>query len=550
LYELKLVNNLVKGIKKLNLPFAIPAKDRFKLFTKDMEMAAIFYFAERDRKKGEGRVLKKPEEKIAFIAETCYPIWLIPWKGRILIFDGLEFTNPSISYDILPDVKVFDNDIQASSKSLEAYVAALSQNASYFQNFAGKEGKTVKGLITNPNFTQDLINYLADSEEIKKCATTKAILSPLFDESEVSASIDEISELRDLLEVEIQILSRSMKLLSKETRKQVKSLQSEMKRTIKEFDKKIKKIKPKVMKKIKKIQEKRDKEVTRISKEYDRKLRALHQNRVGTEKTLKRLSTDIERIEADIKSCRERKDEAGEFQLSRKFDEIKKKLPVLNKEIKKIDTEIEDVEDAKTIEVSRARTKPDDLVEQAMKSLRDIEAGKEARIRLEQQQLSDLEEKTASIIKQIDAMIKTKEAALNEVDSIGAPERRRKYALVYIPFYFVCYETEVGKRYVVYPPSWIRRMGIKTKLKGVFGAGKMKSFLQLRSQTITTLLDRLVDLTKENPVFEKEIIEAGNKANILRTTELKEGIKKGLTELRDEGWISENELQILNNKLE
>jgi hypothetical protein len=540
------VGNLPKRIRKLILPFAVAGKDRFKPFTKDMEMAAIFYFAERDRKKGEGRVLKKPEEKLAFIAETSYPIWLIPWRGRTLIFDGLEFTNPSISYDVIPDVKAFDNDVQASSKSREAYCAALSQNASYFQNFAGKEGKTIEGLVTNPKFTQDLIDYLQDAEEIGKGTTTKAILSPTLDESEVSVSIDELSELREKVEEEIKNLSRSMKLLSKGTREQVKALQAEMKETIKEFDKRIKKLKPKVMEKIKKIQKRRDEEVTRISKKHDRKLRSLHQNRVRIERTLERLSIDIERIETDIKGCRERKDEAGEFQLTQKLDEIKKRLPVLDKEIKGIDRNIENVEDAKKIEVSRARTKPDDRVEEAMKNLRDIEAAKEARTRLEHQELASLEEMTSSIIKQINAMIKTKEAALNEIDSIGALERRRKYALVYLPVYFVCYETEVGKRYVVHPPSNVGSMGIKTKLKGVFGAGKMKSFLQCRSQAIATLLDRLVDLTQENPVFEKEITEAGIKANILRTTELQVGVKKGLTELRDEGWISENEFQILN----
>lgn len=540
---------MAKRIRKLILPFAVAGKDRFKPFTKEMEMAAIFYLAERDRKKGEGRVLKKPEEKLAFIAETCYPIWLIPWRGRTIIFDGLEFTNPSISYDVLPDIKAFENDIQASSKSREAYVAALSQNASYFQNFAGKEGKTIEGLITNPNFTQDLIDYLQDAESIRKGATTKAILSPLLDESEVSASIDKLSELRDTVEEEIKTLSRTMKLLSKETRGQVKALQAEMKETIKEFDQRIKKVKPKVMKKIKKIQESRDEEITRISKKYDRKLRALHQNKVRTERTLERLSTDIERIEADIKGCRERKDEAGEFQLTQQLNEIKKKLPVLDKKIKDINREIEDVEDAKKIKVSRARTKPDDRVEEAMKALRDIEAAKEARTRLELQELADLEEKTSSIIKQIDEMIKEKEVALNEVDSIGAQERRRKNVLVYLPVYFICYETEVGKRYVVYPPSYVGSMGIKTKLKGVFGAGKMKSFLQSRSPAIATLIDRLVDLTQENPVFEKEITEAGIKANILRTKELQLGVKKGLTELRDEGWISENELQILNKEL-
>jgi hypothetical protein len=540
---------LPKRIRKLILPFAVAGKERFKPFTKDMEMAAIFYFAERDRKKGEGRVLKKPEEKLAFIAETCYPIWLIPWRGRTLIFDGLEFTNPSISYDVLPDVKAFDNDVQASSKSREAYVAALSQNTSYFQNFAGKEGKTIEGLITNPTFTQDLIDYLQDAEEIRKGATTKTILSPTLDKSEVSVSIDKLSELRDTVKKEIKNLNRSMKLLSKGTREQVKALHAEMKETRKKFDQRIKKIRPKVMEKIKKIQDRRNEEITRIAKQYDRKLRSLHQKRVRIERTLERLSTDIERIEADIKVARENKDEAGEFQLTQKLDEIKKKLPVLDKEIKGIDREIENVEDAKKIKVSRARTKPDDRVEEAMKSLHDIEAAKEARARLEQQELADLEEMTSSIIKQIDAMIKAKEAALNEIDSIGTPERRRKNALVYIPIYFVCYETEVGKRYVVYPPSWVGSMGIKTKLKGVFGAGKMKSFLQSRSQAITTLLDQLVDLTQENPVFEKEIIEAGIKANILRTTELQVGVKKGLKELRDEGWISENEFQILNERL-
>lgn len=544
------MRNLAKRVRKLILPFAVPAKDRYIPFTKDMEMAAIFYLAERDRKKGEGRVLKKPEEKLAFIAETCYPIWLIPWKGRTLIFDGLEFTNQSISYDTLPDVKAFDNDLQASSKSREAYCAALSQNASYFQNFSGKEEKTIEGLIRNAEFVQDLMDYLQDAEDIGRGTTTKALLSPTLDASEVAASIDKLSNLRVKIEDEIKNLSKSMKDLSKGAKEQVKALQAEMKESMKDFDRRIKKVKPKVMEKIAKIKEKRDEEVTRISKKHDRKLRTLHQNRVRIERTLERLATEIERYEADIKEAREHKDEAGEFQITEKLDEIKKKIPDLNKEIKEIDKKIEEVEDAKKIDVSRARTKPDDRIEEAMKDLRDIEAAKEARTRLEQQELADLEEKTASIIKQIDVMIKAKEATLNEIDSIGTQERRRKNALIYLPVYFVCYETEAVKRCVVYPPSYVGSLGIKTKLKGVFGAGKMKSFLQPRSEAIATLVDQLVYLTQENPVFEKEITEAGSKANILRTPELKVGIEKGITELKDEGWISENEAELLIKILE
>ena len=104
----------------------------------------------------------------------------------------------------------------------------------------------------------------------------------------------------------------------------------------------------------------------------------------------------------------------------------------------------------------------------------------------------------------------------------------------------------MGKRYVVYPPAKVGTMGIKTKLKGAFGSGKMKCFLQCRSQAIAALLDRIVDLTQENPVFETEITEAGIKASILGSTELIVGVKRGITELKDEGWISENEAQIGN----
>ena len=318
---------------------------------------------------------------------------------------------------------------------------------------------------------------------------------------------------------------------------------------MKEIDLKIEKVRPKVMAKIKRIQEKRDREIIRISKRYDKKLGSLHKNRVRIERTINRLNTDMERYESDIKVCREYKDEASELQLAQKLEETKKRIPILQKEIKEIDIDIEIVEEEKKIEISKTRTKPDDRIEEARKVLRDIEDAKEARIRMEQQELADLKEMTSAIINQIDEMVKIKERTLDELESMGTTDRRRKYSLVYIPFYFVCYETKSSKRYVVIPPSILGSMGITTKLKGFFGASKMKSFLQPRSQAIAALVDQLVDITQENPVFENEITEAGIKASILRTIELRVHIKKGLTELRDENWISKSDFQILNTRL-
>jgi hypothetical protein len=314
------VKNVSAQAKKLILPFTLAPKDRLRLSTKTMEMAAIFYLAELDRKKGEGRVRKKPAEKLAFIAETCYPIWIVPWRRRILLLDGLNLTKHQLSYDVIPDVKAFNTDVEASSKSREAYSASLSQNASYFQKFEGKEERTVEGLIVDPKFKQDFTKYLEEAEDVENLKMTKAFLSPALEEPAVKACIEELSELRARVKEEIRTLEKNMKLLSKWTKEQVKALQAEMKKNMEKFDQQMERIRPQVMKKIKKIQEKRDKEVTRISRKLDRKLRTLHKNRVKTEKTIERLEAHYERSEADIKACREREDEVGEIQLSKKLE--------------------------------------------------------------------------------------------------------------------------------------------------------------------------------------------------------------------------------------
>ncbi|MCW4021626.1 MAG: hypothetical protein NWF02_00480 [Candidatus Bathyarchaeota archaeon] len=539
-----------KNMKRINLPFCVASKDRIRPFTKDMEMAGLFYLAERERKKGERTVLKKPAEKLEFITEIGYPLWVVPWNGMSLIFDGLEFTEKKLNYDLVPDIHAFETDIKASSKSNAAFSAALSQNVSYFKDFEGQEERTIEGLITTAEFLHDIMDYLNDSEDTVKSDSSKAVLSPMLDNSEVESSINKLTELKNDLEQDIKNLNAIMKFLSQASRNQVKLLQADMQRSMKEFDQKIKNVKPTVMAKIKEIKEERDEEVTRISNSYDRTLRTLHQKRVVIEKKLERLAKQNERLEEDIKVARDNKDEAGEFELSQKIEENKKQIPLLNKEIKDIDRELETVDEAKKIKVSRTRTKPDDKVEDAMRTLHDLEAAKEARSRLEEQELASLQDMTTAIIKQIDEMISIKETALAELHDMGINDRRRKKVLLYLSAYLVCYETEVSKRYVVYPPSKLGCVGIKTKLKSVFSSGKMKYFLQNRSETISALLDHLVDLTQENPVFEKELNEAGHKANIFRKTETQLSVKKGISELKEENWISEREYQILNERLQ
>lgn len=540
-----MVNYLSQQEVKLLLPFADPAKDRVKAFTKEMEIAAIFYLAESEREKGERRILKKPVEKIVFIAETCYPMWMVPWRERTLLYDGFGITEHTISYGVLPDVKVFESDIQGSAETHEAYSATLSNYLNYFQAFLAKDEKIIEGLITSPEFIQDLISYIKEAKRIEKPVVGKAFLSPSINESATSASLEELSKLRKSLEDDIRSLRENMKTLSTLTEEHVEVLRKEARETTKKFDEEIVATKPRVMESLREIQQRSDVEITKLSKEYAQRLRVLHKDRIKLEKDQHRLNTQIERCETEIKSSRLRKDEGGELQWRQKLKETKTRLPTIKKGIEDIDKQIKEVETEKKLEISKIRSKYETRTEAAQKKLRELEASRDASIRMKEQETKSLEDTTSKIIDQMNKMVKLKRGSLEEIDGMGMPKKYENNVLVYLPLYLAAYEAKQKRRYLVYPPSVVGSMGIVTKFKGVFRITRMKSLLQRRSKFLSSFLDQLVTLLEEDPVFEKETSDAGIQANILRTKESREHIKKGLGKLKEEGWISEDEFQTL-----
>lgn len=544
-----MVNSLSQPTARLLLPFAVPAQDRTKAFTKDMEMAAVFYFAESEREKGEQLILKKPVERTAFIAETCYPMWLVPWKKRTLLFDGFGITGHKVSYDVLPDVRAFESDIQASAETREAYSAFLSNSLNYFRKFLSREEKTIEGLITDPEFVGDLTPYFREAKRIEKPIVGKACLSPSINQSEIAITLEEISDLVKSLEKDISGLQESMKTLNTATKEHVTAIRKESRETSKKFDEKIAEVKPSVMKKLQELQKKCDAEITELSKEYERQLRALHKDRIKLEKDEQRLDIQIERCEAEIKSSKLRRDEGSELEWKQKLKDTKKNLPSVKKGIEEIDEKIKKTEIAKKLEISKIRSHYETRTEEAQKALREIEASREASIRMKKHQIESLEDATSEIIDQMNEMVELKRADLGRIDRMGLPKKYKNNVLIYMPLYLVAYESKKKRRYIIHPPSVVGSLGILTKFKGAFRRTRMKSFLQHRSKPLTSFLNQLVTLLREDPVFEKETSDAGIQANVIGTKEARELIEKGLGELRKEGWTSENEYKTLSQAL-
>ena len=217
--------------KRFMLPFATPSTNRLKDFTKNMERAAILYLAESNRKKGENSLLKKTDEKLVFITEACYPIWLAPCNTANLMFDGLSLSSHTFSTDDTPDVEIFSKDIGRNQKTTEAYTAALTRNIDYFKNAQGTQETKIEGLITAPDLKEALKNYLPHMKEIKKPPVGKVLLKPAIKACEIQAGIAQLSNLRKNIDREIESIEASMKLFNTTTTRRVRAIRNEIKKS-------------------------------------------------------------------------------------------------------------------------------------------------------------------------------------------------------------------------------------------------------------------------------------------------------------------------------
>ena len=527
------------------LPFTTSTAKKLKDLTKNMELAAILYLAESEREKRESRILRKTDEKLVFVAKAFYPIWLVPYRGATLIFDGRSCTSHTLFYDRIPDIETFNKNIRNSLKTTESYTAALIRNKDYFKNFNGKEEIKIEGLIANSELIEDLKIYLYKRKKKKRHLKNKTVLPNKIEDTEIREGIGQLLNLRKRTAKDTQTLENSMRLLSTITMRKIKSVRTEIRKTQNKHLKQMERIKPIVKKKIWRIQSKYNQKIARTSKKFKKEIQRLHENRIELQKTLNRFKTEAKRCKIKIRL----KKSAREIQWNLKLKRIKKKLPTLGKRISANVKRTQKVESDLKLEISQLKIECDEHIEVANKIFLDLQASKDAEITIKRREIATLESLTREITYSMREMVQTKRVFLKQLDTITMAGKKRARELVCLPFYLARYEKGDKKRYVVYPPILVEDMGILTKMKGALGASKLKSSLQCRSRAITAFLNQLLTYIEKNPVLEKNITEAGIQASMLLRKRLRLAVKKGLNELEKQSWVSKSEFQAISKIL-
>jgi hypothetical protein len=391
--------------------------------------------------------------------------------------------------------------------------------------------------------------YLVDAEEVDESKSLDVCLSPIVDEPMISSGLNDLAELKVLLERDSQNLRDAMKLLSSTTRSHVDAIREEIKKVQSELNEKISDAKSSAMEEIRRIQEKYDSRILRTSEKFERQLQSLHQERVKQEKQEDRAFSQVERCDDEIRTAKTRRDVAGERRWKEEKERWKREISALRKDMEALGRQIEQTESQKKIEVANVRAEFNAQSEEAMKDVRELEALKDSKTQLFEQETKSLEGMSSTILSQLDKLAKQKRVALDEFDKMGIREQRRKQALAYVPCYLACFKVGDQRKYAVYPPAVVGGMSAMTKFKGLLGVSRTKSLFQQRSRAVTNVLSQLVVLINRDPVFKRDLHDAGIRANILETAESRGKIVKGLESLRSEEWISSSEFQTLSASL-
>jgi hypothetical protein len=121
--------------------------------------------------------------------------------------------------------------------------------------------------------------------------------------------------------------------------------------------------------------------------------------------------------------------------------------------------------------------------------------------------------------------------------------------LIYVPFYVVCYESGLARRYLFISPSGLGYFDLSAKLKGVFGGSKISGLLIPRYHSIDAVISKAQEFTQANSAFEGQLWNLGKKNNLLHNSGFCESAKAGLPALKQLGWLTEREASELGNQL-
>ena len=534
---------LTSTTKRLTLPFSF-RKSSFN----EVESAAAYAYAELNRNRGGGFLNRQPPETLKFIAKAGYPLWVIPRNNSALVFDALDLHSQSVPYGEAPSAALFMNNLHNYQAPRETYFAFLSDHSNYFQQPPQTKQFTFRGLIGDQNFQTEFNLYRKEATELT--TTNAPTLQPILEEQTITATLTELDKLLAYYAEDKAKLQECLKQVRKTTSQYTTEIEYEASAAKEEADAKIKAQQEFINPQIAKLQKDYNRKTRETNVSFDAELEDNQKLQNKTEKFIASAESDLRGYEKNAKAAGKKGHEVYEKRWKEKIKQTEKELSGLRKEFKNLENNANKLAKQKSAALSNLALEHDAELKLMREPIVQLEIARDEKIFAYKQESNRLIACEKPIIEGIDRSMRLREDLTGGFNGLGTSDSQLKApALLYVPFYVVCYESGLSRRYLFMSPSGLGYFDLSAKLKGTFGGTKISGLLVPRYQSIEALISRARELAQTNSAFEGQLWSLGEKNNLLRNSGFCENVRLGLPALKQLGWLTDREASELGSQL-
>jgi hypothetical protein len=505
-----------------------------------VEAAAILALAEFERAKDSGFINKQVGEKLAFILKSGYPLWLIHRNGSEYLFDGFNNSSYPIYYPTIPSAQTLREDIRIKQGLFEDFISYLSENNQLLQQPPSNQF-LINGLVLNSSLKNEFSIYASEATPLsEETAKYCALFNPTLSKDEIDGTFAAFTSLQVALKQNSERLSSCVDLIKQVAEQHRADLDFLLSSTLEEANAKIRACEQLANPQLAKINKLYDRKIKTISAGYDKKIR-------GWETKVRRARKAVSRAEEKISAYKIKTQKEAYFghnyerRWAKKFTRLRRSLNIANQKLGTAESHLRAVTDKKTSEINILQSELNSQVGLIKLPLNNALSEKHIglnRVNDKIQHLFNLEHKMIEGLNRfadVWALEGYLEGQKSNKSSLAGS------ALVYVPFYLICYQSNGYNRFVIVAPSVFGRIDFSTKFLGVFGVTKIREMLTPRFQSISTFIGSLQEQIKNDLEFVNQLIVFANSHNLLLNPVFRRQAQEGLVQLKIEGWLSEKD---------
>lgn len=490
---------------------------------------------------------RQPQEAIRFIAKVGYPFWVIPRNGAALVFDGLGIYSQTVSYGEAASAAFFMSNLQTYQAPRDTYLAFLCDHSNYFQQPPKTKQFTFRGLIGDMEFLNEFAICRREAAELTPNAT---LLLPLIEEQTITFTIAELDKLLAFYADDEVKLQECLKQVKKTTCQYTTEIEYEASAAKEEADAKIKAMQEFINPQIAKLQKEYNRKTKEITASYDTELEDNQKLQNKTDKFIASAESELRYYEKNAKSAGKKGHEIYEKRWKEKIKQVEKELAGLRKELKNLENNASKLAKQKSAELSNLTLEHAAAMKLAHEPILQLETARDEKVFAYKQESNRLIACEKPILEGIDRSTQLREGLLGGFNRLGTGDPQLKAPiLIYAPFYAVCYESGLARRYLFISPSGLGYFDLSAKLKGAFGGSKITGLLVPRYRSLDTVISKAQEFTQANNEFEGQLWSLGEKNNLLHDSGFCESAKAGLPALKQQGWLTDREAAELGNQL-